>query len=77
VYNLFKIVEHVVDKILIYVKVKTPDDGHMNCPKHVEFHSKHTFEKLVHLVGLIIRTSLKWLYNIGLIMTVMSETSSQ
>jgi len=26
-----------------------------NCPKHVEFYSKNKFEKLVHLVGLIIR----------------------
>jgi len=34
---------------------KTPDDGQMNCPKHVEFHSKNKFEKLVHLVGFIIR----------------------
>jgi len=30
---------------------KTPDDGQRNCPKHVEFHSKNKFEKLVHLVG--------------------------
>ena len=34
---------------------KTPDDGHRNCPKHVEFYSKIKFEKLVHLVGFIIR----------------------
>jgi len=34
---------------------KTPDDGHGNCPKHVEFYSKNKFEKLVHLVGFIIR----------------------
>jgi len=33
---------------------KTPDDGQRNCPKHVEFHSKNKFEKLVHLVGYII-----------------------
>jgi len=26
-----------------------------NCPKHVEFHSKNKFEKLVHLVGFILR----------------------
>jgi hypothetical protein len=26
-----------------------------NCPKHVEFHSKNKFEKLVHPVGFIIR----------------------
>ena len=35
--------------------VKTPDDGQRNCPKHVQFHSKNEFEKLVHLVGFIIR----------------------
>ena len=34
---------------------KTPDDGKRNCPKHAEFHSKNKFEKLVHLVGFIIR----------------------
>ena len=33
---------------------KTPDDGQRNCPKHVEFHSKDKFEKLVHLVGFIV-----------------------
>ena len=27
----------------------------MNCPKHVEFYSTNKFEKLVHLVGCIIR----------------------
>ena len=32
-----------------------PDDGQTNCPKHVEFNSKNKFEKLVHLVGFIIR----------------------
>jgi len=35
--------------------VKTPDDGRRNCPKHVDFYSKNKFEKLVHLVGFIIR----------------------
>ena len=35
--------------------IKTPDDGQRNCPKHVDFHSKNKFEKLVHLVGFIIR----------------------
>jgi len=34
---------------------KTPDDGQRNCPKHVEFYSKNKFEKLVYLVGFIIR----------------------
>jgi len=34
---------------------QTLDDGQRNCPKHVEFYSKNKFEKLVHLVGFIIR----------------------
>ena len=34
---------------------KTPDDGQRNCPINVEFYSKNKFEKLVHLVGFIIR----------------------
>jgi len=38
----------------VYSK-KTPDDGQRNCPQHVEFYSKNKFEKLVHLVGFIIR----------------------
>jgi len=37
---------------------KTADDGQRNCPKHVEFYSKNIFEKLVHLVGFIIRIPL-------------------
>jgi len=37
---------------------KTPDGGQRNCPKHVEFYSKNKFEKLVHLVGFIIRNLL-------------------
>jgi hypothetical protein len=32
---------------------KTPDDGQKNRPKHVQFHSKNKFEKLLHLVGFI------------------------
>jgi len=30
-------------------------EGQRNCPKHVEFYSKNKFEKLVLLVGFIIR----------------------
>jgi len=41
----------------MYIK-KTPDDGQRNCPKHVEFYSKNKFEKLVHLVGFVIRILL-------------------
>jgi len=39
----------------VYSKKKTPDDGQRNCPKHVEFYSDNKFEKLVHLIGFIIR----------------------
>ena len=35
-----------------------PDDGQRNCPKHAEFYSKNKFEKLVHLVGFIIRIQI-------------------
>ena len=40
---------------LLCVQWKTPVGGQRNCPKHVEFYSKNKFEKLVHLVGFIIR----------------------
>jgi len=39
------------------VRWKIPDGGQRNCPKHVEFHSKNKFEKLVNLVRFII-----WIY---------------
>ena len=35
---------------------RTPYDGQRNCPKHVEFHSKNKFEKLLHLVGFVIHS---------------------
>jgi len=41
---------------LLCVRWKIPDDGQRNCPKHVEFYSKNKFEKLMHLVGFVIRT---------------------
>jgi hypothetical protein len=34
---------------------RTVLDGQKTCPKPVEFYSKNKFEKLVHLVGFIIR----------------------
>jgi len=40
---------------LLCVQRKTPDDGQRNFSKHVEFYSKNKFEKLVYLVGFIIR----------------------
>jgi len=42
---------------LLFVQWKTSNDGQSNCPKHVEFYSQNKFEKLVHLVGFIIKTS--------------------
>ena len=52
---LYKPVWHIS---LLCVPWKTPDDGQRNCSKHVEFYSKNKFEKLVHLVGFIIRIPL-------------------
>jgi hypothetical protein len=40
---------------LLCVQWKTPDDWQRNCPKHVDFQSKNKLEKLVHLVGSIVR----------------------
>jgi len=42
---------------LLCAQWKTPDDGQRKCPKQVEFHSKNKFEKLVHMVGFILRNS--------------------
>ena len=52
-----KLSANLYDIPLLCVQWKTPDDGQRNCPKHAEFHSKNKFEKLVHLVGFIIRNS--------------------
>ena len=49
---------------LLCVQWKTPGDWQRNCPKHVQSHSKNKFEKLVHLVGFIIR---KWILHLVLI----------
>ena len=40
---------------LLCVVWKTAYEGRRNCPKHVEFYSKNKFEKLVHLIGFIVR----------------------
>jgi hypothetical protein len=40
---------------IVSVQRISPDDGQRNCPKHAEFHFQNKFEKLVHLVGFIIR----------------------
>jgi len=41
--------------VLLCVQWKTPNDVQRNCPKHVDFYYKNKFEKLVHLIGFIIR----------------------
>jgi hypothetical protein len=41
--------------LLLCIRYQTPENGQINCPKHVEFYSKNKFQKLVHLVGFIIR----------------------
>ena len=55
-----KLVWHIP---LLCVQRKTPGDGQSNCPKHVEFHSKNKFEKLVHLVALrnLSRCTVTWI----------------
>ena len=40
---------------LLRVQCQTPDDGQRYFSKHVQFYSKNKFEKLVHLVGFIVR----------------------
>jgi len=41
--------------LFLCVQCLSPDDGQIYCPKHVESYSKNKFDKLVHLVGFIIR----------------------
>jgi hypothetical protein len=43
--------------------MKHPDDGQRNCPKHVEIYPKNKFEKLVHLVGFIIKIYMIFIFN--------------
>ena len=40
---------YVIYHCCVY-REKTPDVGQRNCPKHVEFHSKNKFVKLMQLV---------------------------
>ena len=42
--------------LLLCIQYQTPDDRQKTCPTRVEFYSKNKFEKLVHLLGFIIRT---------------------
>ena len=52
---------------------KIPDDGQRNCPKHVAFYSKNKFEKLVNLVGFIIRTALEYICRYGQKLTMTPD----
>jgi len=45
----------MTDAIAVCTVKRTPDDGQRNCQKIVDFNSKNKFEKLVNLVGFIIR----------------------
>ena len=40
---------------LLCVPCKIPVDCQKNSPKHIEFYSKNKFEKLVHLIGFIMK----------------------
>jgi hypothetical protein len=62
---------------LLCVQWKTPDDRKRNCPKHVEFHSKNKLEKLVHLVGFIIRNILNTRFNTANTATVTEAAYRQ
>ena len=50
--------------LLLCIQYWTSYDGQKTCPKHVEFYSKNKFEKLVHLVGFIIRIVLSYIDDI-------------
>jgi hypothetical protein len=41
--------------VLLCIQYWTPDVGQKTCPKHIEFYSKSKFEKLMYLIGFIIR----------------------
>jgi hypothetical protein len=52
--------------------VQYSDDEWRNCPKHVEFHSKNKFEKLVHLVGFIKRNTISSITDNNVIFIIIS-----
>ena len=49
--------------LLLCVQCQTPDDGQRNCPKLQSSIPNINFEKLVHLVGFIIRINLSRRHN--------------
>jgi len=58
------------------VQRKTPDDGQRNCPKHVDFYSQNKFEKLVQLVGFIIRTGQEIVKLVAFCEEILEEKSA-
>jgi hypothetical protein len=42
-------------RAVVPMEKRRREDGQRNCPKHVEFHFQNKFEKLVYLIGFIIR----------------------
>ena len=64
---------------LLCVQWEIPDNGQRNCPKHVEFYSKNTFEKLVHLVGFIVRifSTLNYVHNQAVTQLLGTHTHTQ
>jgi hypothetical protein len=47
---------HYQESSTVYTEIGICHTGFADCPKYVVFYSKNKFEKLVHLVGFIIRT---------------------
>jgi len=44
--------------LLLCIQCWAPNDGQINCLKHVKFYSKNKFDKLLNLFGFIIRRNL-------------------
>ena len=72
-----KLSENLHDIYHCCVQRKTPGERQRNCPKHVQFHPKNKYEKLVHLVGFIIRTvTMHSHMNVKYIISFVSDLSS-
>jgi len=54
-YMSYRFADSCQQTCMTYTTAVWPDDEQRNCPKYIQFYSKNKFEKLVHLVGFIIR----------------------
>jgi hypothetical protein len=70
---VYKPVRH---RPLLSVRWITPDDRQRNCPKHLVFHFQNKFEKLVYLVGFIIK-KFKLLFVPNTVMSVRHAESTR